>query len=98
MIELYCRDQPGRKWEKVPNGPFPITQADFVAARTEFWDEYNHAPERSQLMDCWVTTARSILQKTCPKLSSFDLLCIGNAIAMAHVKIETETETDILKG
>lgn len=87
MIEVYCRAKGKRKWEKVPNGPFPISEADFVEARRCFLEEYNSAPEESQLMDCWATTARIHLQKVCPKMSSFDQISLGNPLAMYQVKV-----------
>ena len=88
MIEVYAKSRKRGHWEKILNGPFNITPELFWKAKASFLKEFDAADEKSQLMDCWGTTAREHLKKHCPDLKEFDRLVLGNAIAMEFTKVE----------
>ena len=92
MIEVYTKEPRvnKRKWVKIPHGPFPVTKEEFMKARAELKAKRDEFPDDvlKAAHSGEVTLARDILKNICPKLSTFDLLCLGNPLAMAHIKIE----------
>jgi len=91
VIEVDCLRE-GRRWERVPSGPFPITKEQFFECRRlleeqkkKWIEEDPNNPYNYSGMN--MTTAREILKEVCPNLCSFDLLCLGNAVAMTKVKV-----------
>lgn len=90
MIEIYAKSKKRGKWEHLPNGPFPLTKQEFGEARDMFLHIFNSANEFDQKTGCWATVARDVLKNMFPYLSSFDLLMMGNPLAMKYIKIEEE--------
>ncbi len=85
MIEVEVKSD--RRWERIPNGPFPLTLQQFVNARRHLRERKALATDIDRLGGCWVTEARAILKLIAPNLSEFDLLCLGNGVAMEMVRV-----------
>ena len=86
-IEVYAKAKDAKHFEQVLNGPFSLSPNEFEVCRQAFQNEFAQADEKSQLLDCWVTTARRILKERCPHLGNFDILMLGNALAMDQVRV-----------
>ena len=85
FIEIMVKDDGRRSYEKVPNGPFPISKEKFLEIRKRILDEME--AENDPLSSGWATYARNILKKEVSALSSFDMIVISNSLCVKHVKV-----------
>jgi hypothetical protein len=79
-----------KKWDKIPNGPFPISMETLEAARKILKEriaalpEHQSLPKEAGLMKH--TLAREILKEAEPRLTDFDRLCLSAAITCEKIK------------
>lgn len=85
MITIEVKER-GR-WRRLPNGPFPITEAQLTEARKRFAEEQSKATTFAGARMAPVTTARQILSEIAPALDSFDLLNLGFAVTIQKVRV-----------
>lgn len=83
MIEIFVNRQ------RVPNGPFPITQQQLDEARRRYREEWAATPDLTGVRVSPQTTARAILREVVPGISDFDAGMIGFAVSADKVRTES---------
>lgn len=85
-LRIWIKDS--GSWAEVPNGPFPITQAQLSACRQDFQMELAASMPLDTAKQVPQTVAREILGVHCPTLSNFDRLMLGFAVTNPKIKVE----------
>ena len=90
MLRIFIAEAgPGKKFEEIPNGPFPITREELNAARHQYTDALADGGFGG-VQQVPATTARSILIRLKPTLSVFDVNMLSYAVLADKVKIKPE--------
>lgn len=80
MIELFFKQKGKRKYEQVPNGPWPYDKHIIEQLRADMQEQIKLD---DALQGGQVTLVRALLQQYYPNISDFDCLCIGNYLVCA---------------